>query len=616
MNGHVLKRRLLRTHLLAGVGLVALTATASAAPQPPAPMAMPAWSWSGFYLGAHGGYGWGRDPQTDLIFGFKSPNPLLDVNSRGWVGGFQAGVNYQAGSWVGGVEIDLSAASIQGSSSTATGLVTLLAVPLETTTATATQTDKFDSLGSLRARLGYLVLPNVLVYGTGGPAWAHVISTFDETASVTQAGVGSETFTDTFTQPMWRFGAVAGVGAEARLGNSNWLGRVEYLHYDFGKSDSTFGTNNSGPIITGVLKADVVRGGLSYKFGQDSGFGSGGASFASAAMPVKAPRAAAWTWSGFYIGGHGGYGWGRDPFTNPNNGFNGNITLTDITSNGFVAGLQAGANWQMGAWVGGLELDLSGSGIQGSTSVTVPITGAVTGTDSLTETDKFELLGSARARVGYLARPDVLLYGTGGLAWTRLNQTTDQTTIITAGGTSSASTDLEAFWELGWVAGVGAEARLWNTNWLARIEYLHYDFGDSGSSFDNTGVTFSSGRLTADVVRGGLSYKFDWSGGRGCSGEGGDAAQGAPGGDVGLERLLSGRSCRLWLGPRSGQRDGRRQRGRWGHSRPALAHRHKGQRSRRGFPGWRQPADGRRCGRAGDRSLGHRHQGIDNHHRP
>ena len=36
-------------------------------------------------------------------------------------------------------------------------------------------------------------------------------------------------------------------------------------------------------------------------------------------------------------------------------------------------------------------------------------------------------------------------------------------------------------WLFGWVAGVGLETRLWDSNWLARVEYLHYDFGDGGS---------------------------------------------------------------------------------------------------------------------------------------
>jgi outer membrane immunogenic protein len=147
-------------------------------------------------------------------------------------------------------------------------------------------------------------------------------------------------------------------------------------------------------------------------------------------MLVKAARAAPWSWSGFYIGGHAGYGWGRDPFTDPNEGADGTITITGIDSNGFVGGIQAGVNRQMGAWVGGLEFDLSESGIKGSTSATVPLTGGATGTDTLTESDNFELLGSTRARVGYLVWPDVLIYGTGGLAWTRIVQGTAETTVV------------------------------------------------------------------------------------------------------------------------------------------------------------------------------------------
>ena len=62
------------------------------------------------------------------------------------------------------------------------------------------------------------------------------------------------------------------------------------------------------------------------------------------------------------------------------------------------------------------------------------------------------------------------------------------------------------------MAGLGVETRLWDSNWLARLEYLHYDFGDGGSSFSTGSVGFTYGHLTVDVVRAGLSYKFDWRG--------------------------------------------------------------------------------------------------------
>ncbi len=73
-------------------------------------------------------------------------------------------------------------------------------------------------------------------------------------------------------------------------------------------------------------------------------------------------------------------------------------------------------------------------------------------------------------------------------------------------------------WRFGWVAGVGGEYRLFNSNWLARLEYLHYDFGDSGSTstgFNSTafGVEIdtlnTSHHLTNDVLRTGIDYKFD-----------------------------------------------------------------------------------------------------------
>jgi opacity protein-like surface antigen len=493
------KKQGLKKHLLASVGLIALTVAGSAsAADITRPLSPPAavWNWSGLYLGGHAGYGWGRDPFTDVIFTGKAP--LTGINSNGFLGGFQAGANWQAGAWVGGLEIDLSATGIKGSSSVSS----TVSFAGATATTSETQTDKFDLLGSARARLGYLVWPNVLLYGTGGLAWTRFEQTTDELILLTNLQNGppsNVSIAATVSDASWRFGWAAGAGVEARLWDSNWLARLEYLHYDFGDSGNNFSTTGAPSTTSGHLTADVVRAGLSYKFGQDWLMPG---SSAYAAMPVKGPQVAAlpWTWSGFYLGGHVGYGWGRDPFSDPIG--SGAVVLTGVDSNGFLGGFQAGANWQRGAWVGGLEVDLSATGIKGSTSGADPagFTEAIS--------DKFDLLGSARARLGYLAWPNVLLYGTGGLAWTRFVQTTDQTSV------GSSDTRSDPSWRFGWVAGLGAETRLWDSNWLARLEYLHYDFGDSGSFFSSSGFSTTSGHLTTDVVRGGLSYKFGqgWAG--------------------------------------------------------------------------------------------------------
>jgi outer membrane immunogenic protein len=182
--------------------------------------------------------------------------------------------------------------------------------------------------------------------------------------------------------------------------------------------------------------------------------------------------------------------------------------------NGFVGGFQAGANWQDRSFVGGFEIDLSGTDLKSSASATDIAIAAGTPL-SVTKAVKLDLLGSARARLGYLVSPDVLLYGTGGLAWTHYEQTISSFRDNPGDFIDLAPT---ATWRYGWVAGAGSEMRLWNSNWLARVEYLHYDFGNSGNSFN--GFTTDgvpdfitsqrmSGHLTADVVRTGISYKLD-----------------------------------------------------------------------------------------------------------
>ena len=417
----------MRKQLLAGAGLLALMAVASgpALAAPPAPD--PALSWAGFYLGAHWGGAWAHDPIIDPIFGSKLP-ALTDIDSKGWLGGFQAGANWQRGPWVGGLEVDISGAGIKGSSSAA-GSATDFGLTLA---GNATQTDKFDMLGSGRARLGYLPWPNVLLYGTGGVAWARIDQTLNATETISSGGL-SEIFAASQSTPAWRYGWVAGLGLETRLGNSNWLGRVEYLHYDFGDSGVNAGTGLFTIQTSGPITVDAVRVGLSYQFGMIPGAAAwpGGSGLFDTKAPP--PTAAPWTWSGFYVGAHAGYGWGHDPFD------------PTINSSGALAGFQAGANWQKGAWVGGLEVDQSATEIKGTATDSF---GAIYG-------DKFRLLGSARARLGYAVWPTTLLYGTGGLAWTDLDQT-----LVNTDGTVSATPTAR----FGWVAGVGAEKKIADTN--------------------------------------------------------------------------------------------------------------------------------------------------------
>jgi outer membrane immunogenic protein len=291
---------------------------------------------------------------------------------------------------------------------------------------------------------------------------------------------------------------------EAKLPGSNWIGRLEYLHYDFGGTQQTTTVVSNLPNGTsidhpGSQTFDVVRAALSYKFGAPGA--------ASSILHAKASAsAAASSWAGFYLGAHAGYGWGENNIEQLVN-LTPLVNTTGIDLKGGVYGGHAGYNWQLDRAVAGFELDFSGTGTDGSTQVsfaTPPLT------NSNSFTDKVEYLGSARARLGWLPLDNVMLYGTAGLGWERL----DRTTISNESGPAGSSTGVNntSADHFGWVAGAGAEVMLNGTNWIGRIEYLHYDFGTvnlSGTFTVPAGTGASgAGNHHLDILRAGISYKF------------------------------------------------------------------------------------------------------------
>ena len=172
--------------------------------------------------------------------------------------------------------------------------------------------------------------------------------------------------------------------------------------------------------------------------------------------------------------------------------------------------------------VTGLELDFSSSNMDGNAApVTfdVPNFGIAT-TTTREASDDVRYLGTARARLGFTPGgysfygTNFLFYGTAGLAWERVDEAT--TTINVNVNNTSTQTITTPSNLFGWVVGAGAEAQLCNSShWIARIEYLHYDFGDSrnSNSVINTNPALADSTSTAgsqriDLVRGALSYKF------------------------------------------------------------------------------------------------------------
>lgn len=202
--------------------------------------------------------------------------------------------------------------------------------------------------------------------------------------------------------------------------------------------------------------------------------------------PVVAP---VYDWSGFYIGGHVGYGGGHE---------HDNLSTTLVAAqidrfsvDGVIGGVHAGYNWQAGHFVFGLEGDFDGSGIKGRASFE---RGPYVGTLSFNN----DWQASIRARAGYAA-DNWLLYVTGGAAFAGVKSTLD----IVDDVQSSASRTLT-----GWTIGVGVEHAL-SRNWIARGELRYTDFGSETAQFvvdgDNvpTRVRFTDARATL-----GISYKF------------------------------------------------------------------------------------------------------------
>jgi opacity protein-like surface antigen len=267
----------MRRKFLLGTGLLALAAAsggsaiaadiaARPAGAPPPPLA-PAFisDWAGFYVGINGGGGWSHTDFQNGIFetfangdAFPASVPP-NQSSSGGIFGVQFGHNWQWGPLVGGLEIDFDGASING---TSTFFTPALGAPFFATAATLTERDKINELASARGRLGYLIFPNWLLFGTAGIGYGH------SQLNATEISGGDFLSTTSNTN---LFGWVAGAGLEWKFASS-WLIRAEWLHYDFGRQNNselfTFASANLADVDNSNSRTtvDVVRAALSYKF--------------------------------------------------------------------------------------------------------------------------------------------------------------------------------------------------------------------------------------------------------------------------------------------------------------------------------------------------------------
>jgi len=230
-----------------------------------------------------------------------------------------------------------------------------------------------------------------------------------------------------------------------------------------------------------------------------------------ASVLAFAGPASAQNWSGFYVGGSAGYGWGKaDTNIEPIGPV---PTVVDPSTlkprpNGGLLGLQAGYNWQNGNLVFGAEADISRTGMKDTDKTSNFAVDGVPADPGSRMSSKQEIdwLGTLRARLGYVTASNWLIYGTGGLAWGRVKDkaTVEFPTIAYPTSESNARS--------GWAAGAGVEWAMSRAASL-RFEYLHYDLGSSSDRASPVPpgppfVTKYTWDAKGNLLRAGVNFRF------------------------------------------------------------------------------------------------------------
>ncbi|MGC1356159.1 MAG: outer membrane protein [Xanthobacteraceae bacterium] len=211
----------------AALALLALSGAAWSADLPPGPYYKapaylpPVYNWTGFYIGANGGGG----------FGYSKWDTTSSFNPTGGVVGGTLGYNYQIGAAVLGVEGDIDWAGLSGS----------------TTGGCPAGCKTSDSwLSTIRGRLGYAA-DRFMPYITGGGAFGNI--------QASTPGLGGASTTNA--------GWTVGAGLEFAVA-PRWTLKAEYLYVDLGKFNC--GVGCGAPVDNVSFSTNLIRGGFNYRF--------------------------------------------------------------------------------------------------------------------------------------------------------------------------------------------------------------------------------------------------------------------------------------------------------------------------------------------------------------
>lgn len=185
-----------------------------------------------------------------------------------------------------------------------------------------------------------------------------------------------------------------------------------------------------------------------------------------------------------------------------------------LSSSGFTGGIQAGYNWQVGRIVFGGEGDFGAFSLGKSVNPTGVFPQPFLGTNySLTESMSTDWLITVRGRLGVTVAPQLLLYGTAGVALTDFQFSTSyadnaiDSTFPGGAGSTSISNVIT-----GWTIGGGGEWLL-DGRWSIKAEYLYIDFGSTNipvalsNTEDYTQTMSVDADLSAQVARVGVNYR-------------------------------------------------------------------------------------------------------------
>lgn len=208
-----------------------------------------------------------------------------------------------------------------------------------------------------------------------------------------------------------------------------------------------------------------------------------GGDYYSSPPPASSGRT---IWEGFHFGVHGGYA-DNDYGISQTLPASPLVTRSD-SDDGFVGGLVYGSSWQFGNFVLGTDSVWSFGDVETGANVAANGTAATADVNYTSET---------RLRGGILVQPNILVYGTLGIARAEI----EVNGTLIAGGNNDESV-------FGFAYGGGVEATM-NSRWFARLEYIHTDYEDE--NFREVGGGALNVDLDSDVVRGAVGYRFDWS---------------------------------------------------------------------------------------------------------